>query len=112
MSRLDKISSLIKQTVADILLKKIQDQRIGFVTITHVKVTRDLKKAWIYYSLIGSSTDKNRTKRRLDAISKVVKGELGRAVNLRTVPDIYFKFDNTIENGVNLVNKINALPEQ
>ena len=109
MKRKERISSLLQQEVSSILRKKINDDRIGFISITSVTVSDDLAHAWIYYSQIGSKEEKEKTKRGLASATKFIHADLSRNIRYMAVPKIHFKFDESLEKGVSLVEKINNL---
>ncbi len=112
MSRQERVAMLIQQEVADILRRKINDTRIGFITITQVKVSKDLAHAWIHFSQIGSETDRLNTRKGLRAATGFIKGEVGRAIRMQIVPQIHFKYDDNVEKTSQLMEKINALSDQ
>ena len=109
MSRLDRMASLLKQEISSILRVKINDSRIGFISIVDVKVSKDFAHAWIYYSQIGSEEDKKKTRRGLYAAQKFFKQEIGKVIRTKVVPDLHFKYDPSLEKGVEIVNKLNRL---
>jgi ribosome-binding factor A len=109
MSRQKKISSLLRTEISSLLLKKINDSRIGFISITEIKISTDFKQAWIYYSQIGSDQQKEDTKKGLSSATKFIHSELSKTIRYMAIPKIRFRFDDSIEKGVNLVNKINQL---
>lgn len=109
MSRQKKLSSVLKIEISDLLLKKINDVRIGFISITEVKISSDFKQAWIYYSQIGSDSQKEETKKGLSSATKFIHSELSKKIRYMAIPKIRFRFDDSIEKGVNIINKINEL---
>lgn len=112
MSRVDRVSVLIQQEIADILIKKINDKRIGFISLTKVDLSPDFSHAWVYYSQIGSEEAKYETKRGLSSATKFIKGELGKVLRLQRVPQIHFKFDDRVEKTAQLIERINALSDE
>ena len=109
MNRDGRISSLLRLEISNILTKKINDSRIGFITITHVKLAKDKKDAWVYYSEFGSEEQKKSTRKGLHSATKFIHAELSRSITYMIIPKIHFRFDESIERGVDLVNKINQL---
>ncbi len=92
--RLDKVASLIKEEISLIFLHKIQDSRVGMITVTNVKVTPDLKIARIYFSTF----DKNKREAILERIKELkgkIRSELAGKVNLKFAPDLEFYIDDT-----------------
>ena len=111
MSRLDRVASLLKKEIAEILQKKVNDQRIGFVSIIDIKLSPDLSIAWIYYSHLGSEEDLKRTRRGLNSAKHFIRLELAKVYRGQTLPELRFVFDDSIQKGVDLVNKINSLAD-
>lgn len=111
MSRLDRVAELIKAEISTILKRKVNDPRIGFVSITDVTVSPDLEFAKVYVSIMGDETEKLKTLEGLNSAKGFIRGELGHAIELRLVPDIKFIRDDSIERGsriLNLINNLNA----
>ena len=109
MYRLKRVSSLIKSEISRIIREDVDSEDIGFISITEVAVSKDIRHAWIYYSQIGTEEEKERTKNRLYKSRKFIKGKLGSVIEMKTVPDLHFKYDTSLERGVALVSKINTL---
>ena len=81
------------------LIKGLKDPRIGFVTITSVDVTSDLRQARIYYTLMASQDDRTETKAGLDSCSSYNRQQLGRQLRLRFIPEIHFEYDASFDYG-------------
>ena len=111
MARIDRVNSLLKREIANIISTKLHDERIGFVTITDVEVTRDFKYAKVFYSHYGDAKSHKKTLDGLVSASGFIKGEIGSVIRLQNIPDLRFVYDNSIARGVELVNKINKLDE-
>ena len=109
MVRQQRLSSVLQAEISMLLRKKINDDRIGFITLTGVKVSKDMAHAWVYYSQIGSEEDKERTKKGLASATKFFHSELSKAIRYMAVPKLHFRFDDTLEKGVDLVNKLHKL---
>ena len=94
--RADRLSSIAQKAISDIIQYRVKSDKIGFVTVTAAKVTRDLSYCYVYVSILN---DKNHEKfEALNKIKGFVRTELGHEVKLRTVPEIVFKLDESIEN--------------
>jgi len=94
--RLEKVSRIIKEEISLIFLHKIQDPELGLVTITNVKLTPDLKLAKVYVSIF----DKEKRESCLEKITELrgmVRGELARKITLKTVPELMFYIDDTLD---------------
>jgi ribosome-binding factor A len=99
----------MKQEIADILMRKIKDPRIGFVTVTDVEITDDLKNAKVFVSVYGG--DKDATLKGLKSASSFIRSEIGRRMRLRVVPEILFRFDNTVEQGAHIMELLRDIEQ-
>jgi ribosome-binding factor A len=98
--RPERVGQEIQAAVADMLTRgDIHDPRIGYITITGVKVSPDLRVARIYYSMIGTDEEKARTQQGLDAAKGYVRREVTSRVKLRVSPEVFFTFDGSLEEG-------------
>ncbi len=109
MSRQERISSLLKTEISRLLHQKINDSRIGFISIVDVKISKDNAHAWVYYSQIGSDEDKERTKKGLSSATKFLHAELSKLIRYMALPKLHFRFDDSLEKGSDLIQKINQL---
>lgn len=98
-NRIERISNLIKREVAAMLIREVKDPRIGMVSITGVKVSKDLRVAHIYYSVIGDEKQKKDSALGLKQATKFIQWELGRRIKIRYTPIIDFQFDSSLEYG-------------
>lgn len=95
--RKDKVAHEIRNAVAEVLTRGgARDPRIGFITLTKVTVSADLKSARVYYSMLGTEEERLRTQEGLDAARPYFRREVGQRVKLRVVPHISFTFDPTM----------------
>ncbi|MDO8546540.1 MAG: 30S ribosome-binding factor RbfA [Nitrospirales bacterium] len=100
--RTDRVGDQIRMEIADILMRKVKDPRVGFVTVTGVDVTADLKQAWVYVTVLqqGAQEADAQEAGTMEALSRAegfIKGELGRRLKLRYVPDLKFVKDTSID---------------
>jgi len=112
MSRKHRISSLLKNEISSILLKKINDTRVGFISLTSVDISPDNKHAWVYYSQIGSDAEKQQTKRGLANATKFIHAELSKSIRYMSIPKLHFRFDDSLERGVDIVQRINTISSE
>ncbi|CAG0967499.1 ribosome-binding factor A [Geobacter sp.] len=97
--RSDKVAEAIHELVSGLLVKGLKDPRIGFVTITGVKVTDDIRHATIYYTVMGSDEEKKATSHGLNSAVGFIRKEVGKELRLRFAPELIFKYDESIEYG-------------
>lgn len=91
--------------VSELLVKGLKDPRIGFVTITGVKLTDDLRLATVYFTVVGSDTEKKATEQGLNSAKGFIRKEIGKNLRMRYIPDLLFKYDASIDYG----NRIDSL---
>jgi len=84
---------------------ELKDPRIGFVTVTGVETTADIQHAKIYYTVMGDQPARSQTARGLEKALPFMRRELGRRLHLRTVPELSFHYDQSIDYG----NRIESL---
>ena len=88
-----RVAERIRASVTQTLDRKVKDPRLGFVTITDVRVTGDLQHATIYYTVMGDDKDKRATRRALESAKGLIRSEVGAALGLRLTPTITFEPD-------------------
>jgi len=97
--RADRVADLIKAELSDILLRRIRDPRIGLLTITDVKMSDDLRSARIYFVQMGKDKLDAELQAGLEKAKGYLKRELGKRLNLRYMPDVFFFYDKSFEYG-------------
>lgn len=97
--RKDRVADLLQHEISQLLLKGVKDPRIGFMTITGVEVSDDLKEARVYYSTMGTEDEKKAAEKGLKSSTGFIRNELRKVLDLRHIPNLTFKFDKSIEYG-------------
>lgn len=108
--RKDRLEELIKRIVSDIFLKEVKDPRIGFLTFTGVELNKDYSEARIGVSFLGSSTDVRKGMEGIRSSSGYVQKLLGKELKIRNTPRVYFFLDKSVQEGVEMVSRIENLP--
>ncbi len=111
-NRPEKIADLLKREVSLILSQQVKDPRLQNINITAVKVSDDIGIAYFYYTVIGKSIKKNESKIGNDILSKLsgmIRSKLSKIIEIRRVPKIIFKFDESIEYSENIENLLKNL---
>lgn len=106
--RIERVNSLIKQEISYIV-QNLKDPRLGFITITGVEVSPDLKCAKIFFSILGTENEKKEALKILASASKYMRGELAGKVRLRHLPALNFIFDESIERGSKILELLNQI---
>jgi ribosome-binding factor A len=99
-SRPERVGQEIQAALGQILTRgDLRDPRIGFITITGVKVSPDLRVARVFYSMIGTEQERADTQKGLEAAKGFLRREVTSAVQLRVSPEIFFSFDESVGEG-------------
>lgn len=93
-----RVGDLMREEIADILLHKIKDPRIGFVTVTGVDLSDDLRNAKVFIS-IYKKEEMETTLKAIETAKGFIRREIGKRMTLRYVPELIFKIDKSIEYG-------------
>ncbi|WP_026074104.1 30S ribosome-binding factor RbfA [Brevibacillus massiliensis] len=104
-TRMNRVGEEIKKELSLILQRGMKDPRIGFVTVTGVEVTNDLQQAKVFVSVFGSPEQREASLAGLQKAKGYLRTEIGRRIQLRHVPDLIFKLDESIDYG----NKIESI---
>lgn len=100
-NRKDRVAEMIQRKLAQIILQEIKDPRLpNFVTISAVKVTADLAHAKIYFTAF--TEEKQQAEMILNAAASYLRTALARSIDLRTVPQLHFIYDESVEYGIKL----------
>lgn len=110
--RSERIADLVRKEISEMLVKTIKDPRIGFVTITRVTVTEDCRSAKVYYSVVGTFSERERSREGLNSARGYIRRELGHRMKLKYTPEIVFQFDPSIEYAVHMGELIHHLQEE
>ena len=90
--RLDRVAEELREVLAE-EIQRLKDPRVGFVTVTGVRVTPDLRKARVFYTVLGEDRDKSATRAALRSARSHLRATLGREVRIKFVPDLEFRED-------------------
>src|SRR5690348_1033053 len=91
--RVRRIADRIKVTVAEMLERRIKDPRLGFVTVTDVRVSGDTQQASVFYTVLGEDADLAGTAAALESAKGLLRSEVGKQLGMRHVPSLTFIHD-------------------
>lgn len=100
--RARRLAERVQQIVAQMLDTKIKDPRLGFVTITDVRVTGDLQHADIYYTVLGDQSEREASAVALTSATGIIRSEVGRQTGVRLTPTLAFHLDAVPETAAHL----------
>lgn len=112
--RVERVASLIRREISDLLVHGIKDERValGMVSVTEVVVAGDLQHCKIHVSIYGSEEDRQQALAGLRSAAGYIKGELSRRLNMRRTPEVVFQLDRGIEKGTAVLSLLNRLGEE
>ena len=95
--RPERVAEAIREEVTTFLAEDARDPRlVGLVTVTGVDVTRDLRHAKVYVSVMGSDDERRATMQGLESATGHLRSRIGRALRLRIAPEIVFRYDDSV----------------
>jgi ribosome-binding factor A len=109
IKRSEKIAEALHELISGLLIKGVKDPRIGFTTVTAVKVTDDLHLATIFFSVIGDDAEKKATEQGLNSARGFIRKEMAKSLRMRYVPDIIFKYDESVDYGRRIDSLLNEI---
>jgi len=108
--RTARLDELLREEISQVVRREVDDPRIGFVTITEVEVTPDLRHANVWVSVIGSAAERKQTLRALSHAMPFVRGRLGK-LRLKRIPDLHIKEDDSSERGTRVLAILDDLEQ-
>ncbi len=95
--RVEKVQELMKQEISEIILRELKDPRIGFVTVTSVACTGDLREAKVYVSIMGNDEQIKASWDGLMSSLGFIRREVGKRIRLRFTPELHFALDKSLD---------------
>lgn len=109
--RLERVGHLVQAELARLLLTSAKDPRLQAVNITGVRMSADLKHAWVYFrTLAVDPSGHDATRKALERAAPFLRGEVGRALGTRSVPDLRFEYDQTPDTARRLDDLLRPAP--
>lgn len=112
--RTDQVGAQVREEIMQIIRRELKDPRIGFASITQVRMSPDLRLARVRVSVLGDETEQRRTLTGLRSATGLIRHQLGRRLtNLRFSPELRFELDPSIEYSVHISKRLRELlPEE
>src|SRR5918992_2983009 len=106
--RMRRVNAAVREVLAE-AVGELRDPRIGFVTITGVETSPDLRHARVFVSVLGSETKRARSLEGLEAAHGILQSRLARELRMKRTPQLAFEYDPTVERGVRMAKLIDEL---
>ncbi len=110
--RQQRVQELLRAEISDIIRLELEDPHIGFVTVTDVTVSPDLRHARVYVSALGDADGQMQSYRGLCRAAKFVRARLAERVDLRYIPELTFRYDDTAERAQQLEGVLRELADE
>jgi ribosome-binding factor A len=107
-----QVAELLHQELSLLIQQRARDPRMGFVTVTDVEISADLKIAHVYVSVLGSEEDAEQSLDSLNHAAGFFRRELGASVSLRHLPELDFRLDSSLEQGMHIDQLLDSLQEE
>jgi ribosome-binding factor A len=107
-----RVQEALRQEISKIVHSEMKDPRIGFITITKVDLTKDLRYARIYFSILGEDKDKKLALRGLNNAKGYIKGLLADRIKLRFMPEIAFAIDESLGHAKHIYDILDQIKKE
>ena len=95
--RSERVGELLTEVIAEVLREEIRDPRVSAVTVTAAKVSKDLRQARIYFTILGGAGNKDTVLAGLKSALGFMRSKIGKRLNLRYVPTLEFFYDESVD---------------
>ena len=106
-----RLAGQVQEEISEIIQRKITDPRLGFVSVTRVKLTADLRHASVYVSVLGGEEDVEKSLACLESASSFIRSELAKRIRVKHIPDLKFYFDDSAVKGARIEEILKHLRE-
>ena len=106
--RMRRVNESVRQVLSE-AIGQLKDPRIGFVTITAVKTSPDLRQARVYVSVLGNARKREKTLEGLQSAHGVLQAKLASELRMKRTPQLAFEYDPSVERGVRMTKLIDEL---
>lgn len=110
--RARRLADRIQVIVAEMLERRIKDPRLGFVTVTDVRVTGDLREATVFYTVMGDQVERDATAEALTSATGVIRSEVGKQTGIKFTPTIAFVADALPESAAHIEDLLRQARER
>jgi ribosome-binding factor A len=110
--RQEQIQNRLVEEVSNMLRRDLKDPRLGFVTVTGAEISRDLRYAKVYVSVLGTEEEKQQTVDALQRASGFIRGEFTRRAHLRVAPEISFQGDVSLARGARIFELLHQIEQE
>lgn len=110
--RARRLAERIQVIVAEMLERRVKDPRLGFVTVTDVRVTGDLREATVFYTVLGDQLEREATAQALASATGLIRSEVGKQTGIKFTPTLEFVADGVPENAAHIEDLLRQARER
>jgi ribosome-binding factor A len=110
--RAERVKTLIQEEISRILQLDVKDPRVKFVTVTSISLTADLREAKVFVTTLNDQVSRDELLTGLQRASGYIRGELGRRLRLKYIPQLEFVFDESFDKQERILNLLDYLHEE
>ncbi|MCS6775613.1 MAG: 30S ribosome-binding factor RbfA [Chloroherpetonaceae bacterium] len=107
--RQERVQAQLVEEISEIIRTQLRDPRLGFVTLTGAEISRDLRHAKVYVSVLGDKEARAQSLKALNGAAGLLRGEFARRAHLRVAPELEFRYDEGIERGQHIFELLHSI---
>jgi len=112
LRRKERVEDQIKKEVSQIIDQNLKDPRAGFITITSVELSPDLRFAKIFFTVLGENKEREDSEKALSSATKYIQQKIASRVRLKYTPQIVFRYDNTLERALRIEKLLSKIEDE
>ena len=112
MERMDRVNQMIKREVCNIVQRELEDPRLQFVSISRIEVSRDLKHAKVYFSVLGEEERIEKAQSAFDSARSLIRKRVAQRVRLKFIPEFDFYHDESLKFNIELEKEVERLSDE
>lgn len=110
--RLERLGESIKELLSEMILSRIKDPRVGFVTITGVEVARDMVSAKVFFSVMGDAKQRAESYEGLESAKNFLRKTIARELKLRNAPEFRFVYDDSLDRSLEIEDALRQIKDE
>lgn len=110
--RVERTAEQVQHLISELLGRRIKDPRLSMISVTSVKMSPTLREATIFVSALDGEAARDEVMRGLESAKGYLRHEIGRHLQLRVTPDLFFKWDTAIEKGDHVLSLLDELKDE
>lgn len=110
--RIARLENQLREEIAMIILQELKDHRLGFVTITHVRLSNDIRSARVAFTCLGDEQERLKSHKALKSSASYIHGLIRKRLRLKVIPKIFFEYDDSINDSIAMEKILDKLKQE